>query len=168
MSAWRTGGVGPEKAGAGLRGIGFIALVIAFLAVSNQYVSDDGDKAPATTTSTGTIVLTVPALAPVLRQLGGDATVRTGSSTMHRTQIQQGRPADLFVTDVLGDAEALAKADRCSTPVPLATGPAPARTKYFACAASATGAGPTLLAQVAGLKARAALLDAGFDVPEQR
>ena len=167
MSAWRSGGIGPERTGAGLRGIAFIAIGIAFLGVSNQYVSSDDEPEP---TTAGATVATVPAMRPVLAAALPGVTLRAGTSAELRRQAGAPgiRAPDLFVTDVAADAAALQGAGRCGPAVVVATGPAPATTRYVACAPPANEAGELLLATLTGLKTRSALLDAGFEVPEQR
>lgn len=165
MSAWRTGGIGPDKAGAGLRGIGFIAIGIAFLAVSNQYVSGDDDPPP---TTAGGVVLTVPAIRAPLEQSIVGVKIRTGTSEALRIQVEEAAAGDLFVTDVPADAAKEAAASRCGKPVQIAIGPPPARATYVACVPSTSAVGELMMKRLTGLEARAALLDAGFDVPEQR
>lgn len=168
MSAWRSGGIGPEKTSAGLRGIGLIIIVLAFLAVSNRYVSGgDEDKKPTDGRKEGTAtVVAAEALRPLLPKLSTDAVYLYATPAVARKKIEDNEQADVFVTTVPADAAALAADSRCSDAVDIATVD---RTQVVACLPTNvdadTALGLAYLKSITNLRARAAIIDAGYDVP---
>lgn len=168
MSAWRTGGIGPEKANAGLRGIAFFAIVIAFLAVSNDYVSK-GDDEPKPTAPASSRVVDAPTALSTVLPAAQAAKYTFGTSATQRAAIIAGGRTDVFITDVPADASALQTGGHCSDPVTIAT---KGDERIVACVVTRTGddtgAGIAYVQSLATLKARSAFLDAGYDVPTAR
>lgn len=169
MSAWRSGGIGPEKTGAGLRGIGLIAILIAFLAVSNGLLSGSNEDTPkATDAGAKPTVLAPEALRTILPAVAPNATYVFGEDADLLEKVRGKAKADLFITGTPSDARTLGGEKRCSDALTLAR--KGART-FVACIPVAestnSAAGVRYLETVTGLKARAALLDAGFDLPDR-
>ncbi|MDO9356269.1 MAG: hypothetical protein Q7T55_21405 [Solirubrobacteraceae bacterium] len=168
MSAWRTGGIGPEKTGAGLRGIGLIAIVFAFLVATNQYVSnDDKPKETGPRVAGKPTVVAAEELRPLLPRLSADAVYLFSSPAQARTRIEDNEQADVFLTTIPSDAIALEADNRCTDAITIAT---LRGQKVVACLPTNVDAdsklGVAYLKSITTLEARAKILDAGFDVPE--
>ena len=171
MSAWRSGGVGPEKTSAGLRGVGLIAIVIAFLAVSNDYVSGGDEDAKSTDPRTAgkPTVVAPEALRPILPRVTGSGAIYIyGTPPKIRAMIEDNDQADVFLTTVPDDAAALATYSRCSDAIDVAVLD---RQTIVACLPTNVDAdakaGLAYLEQLTGLEGRAALIDAGLDLPDR-
>ena len=166
MSAWRSGGVDPAKANAGLRGLGFLAIVIAFLAVSNGYVSQDDPEPSGTSGAQKPVVLAPEALRTILPVIAPNATYRFTDAARAVADAREGKGNVLVAGP--DDARALAGESRCTDALEIAT---KAGDAYVAClvvnAKVSTSAGVDYVAAITSLKARAALLEAGFDIPER-
>lgn len=168
MSAWRTGGIGPEKTSAGLRGIGLVAIVFAFLAVSNGYVSGGDDAPSSDPRRPGRVTVIAPeALRTVLPKAGGVATYLYGTPPKILTMIEDNDQADVFITTVAADAKALATDSRCTDAVEIAVlkgQPVVACLPTNVDADSA--AGLAFVKRLKSLEGRAAFIDAGLDLPQ--
>lgn len=170
QSAWRTGGIGPEKTGAGLRGIGLIVIVIAFLAGSSSFLSTGDDDAKPTTGGPAAkpTVAAPEALRTILPQIEPNATYVFGTDDQLLEKVEQEEALDLFITATPADARTLATDRACSDALELASKPP---DRFVACIPTHeqadSAAGLQYLRTITGLKARAALLDAGFDLPDR-
>ncbi len=167
MSAWRSGGLGPEKTSAGLRGIGLIAIVLAFLAVSNGYVSGgDDEKATDPRVAGRPTVLAPEALRTILPRINANATYRFGTPAAIKTMIEDNDQADVFITTAGADAQSLAIDSRCTDAIQIAIYE---NEKVVACLPTNVDADSTAglayLKTLTNVKGRAALIDAGLDVP---
>lgn len=65
---WRTG-VGPRKADRGLRGLGLLVIIFAFLIASNRFVSGDNKDTTPSTPAGPTVVVADQALGAILREI---------------------------------------------------------------------------------------------------
>lgn len=152
------------KVGAALRGAGFLIIVIAFLFVSQTFVSSD-DEDPTTTSPPGpATVYIADELAPVVSPLKSTAIVEYGTSAALRAKVAGGSVADVFV-GTRADTQALVDDGACTAPVVVTTAP----VAYSAClvkrSGARTAAGAEFLKVMTGIKARNALLEAGYDLP---
>lgn len=140
-------------------------IVIAFLVVSQTFVSSD-DTDPTTPTSPPgpATVYVATELKPVVDAAESTAIAKYGDSSALRQQVDSGAQADAFV-GARADAQALASAGRCGEPKPITTGP----TELAGCVVIRDGdrsdAAGQFLKDISGIKSRAALLDAGYELP---
>jgi hypothetical protein len=173
MSSFRHG-IDPEKTGAGLRGIGAIVIVLAFLGVSNSFTSDNNDKTVKPTQSTTPpVVFADEALRTILPKVDGAPGYTFGTPAALRVQLEKAPAADLFISASAADVQGLIDDGKCAKGV-VVVGTDPAATpprKYTACAVNHGGVATTnavaYLRKLDGLDARAALIDAGFDLPDR-
>jgi hypothetical protein len=150
--------------GGALRGAGLVIILIAFLFVSQTFVSDD-EPEPTTTSAPGPATVTaVDELQPVVATLDAPANVEYGPSAESRERVAGGAAIDVFV-GATADAQSLVAEERCGPLAPVTTGPA----AYSACLVIRSGArvesGRAFIDDLTGLTGRAALLDAGFELP---
>lgn len=152
-----------NKIGAGLRGAGFIVIVLAFLIVSQQFVTSD-DEDP--TTPGQALVYAAADLQPPLDDLDAttQVTMEYGASPALRQKVVDGTAVDVFV-GLRDDTVALVEDGLCTDAAPVATEPA----EYAACLVDRRGArtaeATKFLDALTGLDGRDALLQAGFEVP---
>lgn len=150
--------------GGALRGAGFVIILIAFLFVSQTFVGDDDPQPPTTSAPGPATVYAVAELRPVIDGLETTGNVEYGTSTELRERVAGGAAVDVFV-GTSADAQALATDDRCGPSAPVTAGP----QAYAACLVIRSGArvegGRAFIDDLTGLTGRAALLDAGYELP---
>lgn len=150
------------KVGAAIRGAGFLAIVIAFLFVSQSFVGNDEE--PATSPSGNATVYVDQELERVVSELESPAIVEYGASAALREKIAADSIADVFV-GTRADAQSLTDQGLCSEPALITTTP----VDYAGCLVTRkdarTDAGTQFLKVLTGIQARNALLEAGYDLP---
>ncbi len=150
-----------NQVGAALRGAGFIAIVIAFLFVSQQYVGGDDDDDPQPGPAA---IYAAAELKPALEQLESDAVVEYGASPALRAKIENGSAADVFI-GTRADTQTLIDDGRCTEPAAVTSRP----TELASCLIDRNGArvaaGTAYLDQLTGISGRDLLLQSGFELP---
>lgn len=149
-----------NQVGAALRGAGFIAIVIAFLFVSQQYVGgDDDDPQPGPAA-----IYAAAELKPVLEQLESDAVVEYGTSPALRAKIENGSAADAFI-GTRADTQTLIDDGRCTEPAAVTAQPSELASCLIDRSGARTKAATAFVDQLTGISGRDLLLQAGFELP---
>jgi ABC-type molybdate transport system substrate-binding protein len=153
------------KAGGALRGAGFVIVLVAFLVASQQFVTADQDKDDEPAATASATVYAVDTLKPVIEGLKTGASVRYDASVDLREAVSSGAKTDVFV-GASADADALLDDGSCTEPTPITTQPLLAGCLTTRSDTDAE-AGAAFLKELSSLDGRNALLQAGFDVPQQ-
>lgn len=166
---WRTG-IDPERTGRGLRGIGLVIIVLAFLTASNKFVSGTDKKATTPVKAGPVVVYADGALQPVLPVVDRAPKYTFALAATVVGSGDADKSAGVIISANTAAIDNLVKRARCAQPVVLAIDSkvAPPLT-YRACATARGGrlspAARSYVSELAGIKGRAAFLDAGFDLP---
>ncbi len=149
-----------NRVGAGLRGAGFIAILIAFLFVSQQYVGgtdDDPQPGPAA-------IYAVSELEPAIERLRSGAVVVYGASPALRAKIENDSAVDAFV-GARADVQTLIDDGRCTDPEAVTTEPNQLAACLIDRDGARTEAAAAFIDELTGIAGRDLLLKAGFELP---